>query len=175
MALILRRPTHLFCQRGTYLARDIGCSIQDIQATVVVLLYSSMYIPCRVETIYSPPRPPAYRQRVSVRNNDTRTNPIYFVYGQRQRSGPALTSFMHALPLCASSLPSSLATSAKDIPLSVFFCRSFATRECTASIVAAIVTRRLSSSRVSVSKTKPDQSSRGNVVLATQYVDMRNK
>lgn len=111
---------------------------------------------------------------VSPTSTGQRYNKTWHLYGERQRSGTALTSFMHALPLCASSLPSSLATSAKDIPLSVFFCRSFATRECTASIVAAIVTRRLSSSRVSVSKTKSDRSSRGSVVLATQYIETLN-
>ena len=59
----------------------------------------------------------------------------------------AHTSFMQAFFLCASSLPSSFATSVWDMPLSIFFCRSFVTREHTASIVADIVIRLFSSSR----------------------------
>lgn len=125
-----------------------------------MLIYCSMYILCPEETICSPP---AYRWGVwptsilPYTSTNQRYNKTHHLYGERQRSGTALTSFMHAMPLCVSSLPSSLATSAKDIPLSVFVRRSFITRECTASIVAAIVTRRLSSSRVS---TKLDPSSR---------------
>lgn len=73
--------------------------------------------------------------RRHVGKNDPRATQQYYVS----------TSFMQAFFLWASSLPSSLATSAGDTPLSVFFWRSFITREHTASIVADIVIRRFSS------------------------------